>query len=161
MDEAPSPEIAARRVQQYRLELESRQSATPSVMDFLQLHQRDGVPMWAALGLLEGMESDLDHVRMKTDGDLLLYCYRAAGTVGVMMCGVLGVTHPKALAPAIDPGIAMQPTNICRDVREDAERDRVYLPANRLHKWVHAYRCCGAGARPRTRWPMWFRSFST
>jgi phytoene synthase len=55
-----------------------------------------------------------------------------AGTVGLMMCGVLGVRDPKALPFAIDLGVAMQLTNISRDVAQDADMGRVYIPATRL-----------------------------
>jgi phytoene synthase len=85
--------------------------------------------------LLLGMISDLDVVRLKTDDELVRYCYRAAGTVGLMMCSVLGVRDLRALRHAIDLGIAMQLTNIARDVREDAEASRVYLPAARLGEY--------------------------
>jgi phytoene synthase len=82
--------------------------------------------------LLLGMISDLDVVRVQSDRELVRYCYRAAGTVGLMMCSVLGVRDPRALRHAIDLGIGMQLTNISRDVLEDAEACRVYLPAERL-----------------------------
>ena len=84
--------------------------------------------------LLLGMVSDLGVVRLQTDDELVRYCYRAAGTVGLMMCSVLGVRDLRALRHAIDLGIAMQLTNIARDVREDADARRVYLPAERLHE---------------------------
>ena len=58
--------------------------------------------------------------------------YGAAGTVGIMMCDVLGITHPAALPHAMDLGMAMQLTNIARDVAEDAARNRLYLPADWL-----------------------------
>jgi phytoene synthase len=85
--------------------------------------------------LLLGMISDLGLVRLKSDDELVQYCYRAAGTVGLMMCSVLGVRDLRALRHAIDLGIAMQLTNIARDVREDAEASRVYLPAERLGEY--------------------------
>jgi len=82
--------------------------------------------------LMLGMTSDLGVVRIQSDRELIRYCYRAAGTVGLMMCAVLDVRDPRALRHAIDLGIAMQLTNISRDVLEDAETCRVYLPADRL-----------------------------
>lgn len=85
--------------------------------------------------LLLGMLSDLGVVRVQSDAELVRYCYRAAGTVGLMMCSVLGVRDPRALRHAIDLGIAMQLTNISRDVLEDAEACRVYLPAKRLEDY--------------------------
>jgi phytoene synthase len=95
--------------------------------------------------LLLGMVSDLDLVRLKTDDELVRYCYRAAGTVGLMMCSVLGVRDLRALRHAIDLGIAMQLTNIARDVREDAEASRVYLPAERLDEYGVAHQDLVAG----------------
>jgi phytoene synthase len=94
----------------------------------------DEVGAGAARDLLFGARSDLQEVRIENDEELLRYCYRVAGTVGVMMCRVLGVNDPAALPHAIDLGIAMQLTNICRDVLEDARNNRVYLPADRLRR---------------------------
>jgi phytoene synthase len=71
----------------------------------------------------------LEPVRMANEAELLCYSYRVAGTVGLMMCRVLDVTDPAALAHAVDLGIAMQLTNISRDISEDAEAGRRYLPA--------------------------------
>ena len=85
--------------------------------------------------LMIGMMSDLGTVRVQSDGELISYCYRAAGTVGLMMCSVLGVRDPRALRHAVDLGIAMQLTNISRDVLEDADARRVYLPADRLAEY--------------------------
>jgi len=82
--------------------------------------------------LIDGMISDLGVVRVQSDADLIQYCYQAAGTVGLMMCSALGVRDPRALGRAVDLGIAMQLTNISRDVLEDARASRVYLPADRL-----------------------------
>ena len=58
-----------------------------------------------------------------------------AGVVGRMMCGVLGVSSSHATPFAIDLGIGMQITNICRDVLEDARRDRIYIPEDLLQKY--------------------------
>lgn len=79
--------------------------------------------------LLLGMAMDADDVRYETEEDLLLYCYRVAGTVGLMMAHVLGVRDDRALPAAAHLGMAMQLTNICRDVAEDHARRRCYLPA--------------------------------
>jgi len=69
-------------------------------------------------------------VRMADEAELLRYCYRAAGTVGLMMCRVLDAPEPAAAAHAVDLGIAMQLTNLCRDVAADARMGRRYLPAS-------------------------------
>ncbi|MEM6468222.1 MAG: phytoene/squalene synthase family protein [Planctomycetota bacterium] len=81
-----------------------------------------------AAELIEGMQMDVDGFYVETEDDLRLYCYHAAGTVGLMMCGVMGVNDESARQKAIALGVAMQMTNIARDVREDAERGRSYLP---------------------------------
>ena len=100
--------------------------AVVNVMDRREMDRK------AAIDLVAGVRGDLEEVRVADDAALLRYCYLAAGTVGLMMCGVLGVRDERARRHAIDLGIGMQLTNICRDVREDAEMGRVYLPASRL-----------------------------
>jgi phytoene synthase len=82
--------------------------------------------------LLSGMEMDLTKRRYTTWAELNLYCYRVAGVVGLMMAPVLGCSDERALEQAADLGRAMQLTNILRDVREDLERDRVYLASEEL-----------------------------
>ena len=102
---------------------------------FRELCLECGIGFGIVRELLLGMLSDLDVVRVQSDPELIRYCYRAAGTVGLMMCAVLGVRDPRALRHAIDLGIAMQLTNISRDVLEDAQTRRVYLPAARLAQY--------------------------
>lgn len=99
---------------------------------FRELCLECGIEFQVVGDLLEGMISDLGVVRIQSDSELIRYCYQAAGTVGLMMCSVLGVRDPQALYRAVHLGIAMQLTNISRDVLEDAESSRVYLPAERL-----------------------------
>jgi 15-cis-phytoene synthase len=82
--------------------------------------------------LVAGMEMDASGWRYQTLEELMLYCYRVAGTVGLMMCHVLGVRHDRALPRAVHLGLAMQLTNICRDVEEDWQLGRLYLPAELL-----------------------------
>lgn len=105
-------------------------SYDPVVADAISLMRECEIDPAIAIELIKGVESDLDHVRMNDEAELLRYCYRVAGTVGLMMCGVLGVRDSRAYAHAIDLGIAMQLTNICRDVQEDAINGRRYLPAS-------------------------------
>jgi len=81
--------------------------------------------------LFDGVESDLkDKVEINSKKDLLVYSYRVAGTVGLMMAKILNVKNQNALKSAIDLGIAMQLTNISRDVVEDAKNNRSYIPTN-------------------------------
>jgi phytoene synthase len=77
---------------------------------------------------LKGQASDLNHQQPKNINELLIYCYRVAGVVGLMVCDSIGIKDKKLKYFAIDLGIAMQLTNICRDIKEDAEKGRIYLP---------------------------------
>ena len=78
--------------------------------------------------LFDGIETDLEEkVLLSNEKDLLIYSYRVAGTVGLMMAKILRVKSDLALASAIDLGIAMQLTNIARDVIEDENRNRKYI----------------------------------
>jgi phytoene synthase len=99
---------------------------------FQEVVRRHAIPRRHAEELVDGMAMDVGTVRYRNFDELLLYCYRAAGTVGLMMARIMGVRDPSALRRAADLGIAMQLTNICRDVAEDAARDRIYLPADVL-----------------------------
>ena len=78
--------------------------------------------------LFDGINSDLKkEVRIETEKELLIYSYRVAGTVGLMMAKIFGVKKKESLQRAIDLGIAMQLTNIARDVVEDEKKNRFYL----------------------------------
>ena len=78
--------------------------------------------------LFDGINSDLkNEVKIETEKELLIYSYRVAGTVGLMMAKIFGVKKKESLQRAIDLGIAMQLTNIARDVVEDEKKNRVYL----------------------------------
>lgn len=132
VDEAPTYEQAVSNLQQLVDELNGDKPASPFVAEFKKVAARTNIPLAAVYELIQGMRDDLSEVRVQTQDELLRYCYRAAGTVGIMMCGVLGVRAKQALPHAIDLGIGMQLTNICRDVKEDAARNRVYLPAEWL-----------------------------
>jgi phytoene synthase len=90
--------------------------------------RRYSIPADYPLELIEGMAMDVRGTRYPRFEDLLLYCYRVAGTVGLMMSHVMGLRNQRALEHASDLGIALQLTNIARDVHEDAARGRVYLP---------------------------------
>lgn len=81
-----------------------------------------------ALALIDGFAMDADHKRYATLDDLMLYCYRVAGVVGIMMAHIMGVRDAETLNRATDLGLAFQLTNIARDVVEDARVGRIYLP---------------------------------
>lgn len=90
--------------------------------------QRFEMPDTLPRALLEGFQWDREGRRYETLSDLYGYAARVAGTVGVMMAVLMGERSPDALARASDLGVAMQLTNIARDVGEDARAGRVYLP---------------------------------
>jgi phytoene synthase len=89
---------------------------------------RHGIPKAFPLALLEGFAWDAEVRRYETLSQLTDYAVRVAGTVGVMMAMTMGVYDPVSLARACDLGVAMQLTNIARDVGEDARSGRLYLP---------------------------------
>jgi len=130
-DDAPDAETSHRQLDALERGLAGG-DGPPEAHAVLRLRERHGLSVEAARELVAGVRSDIGMVRIASDAELLAYAYLVAGTVGVMMCPLLGVRDPAALRHAADLGMAMQITNICRDVAEDAGRGRVYLPADRL-----------------------------
>ncbi len=131
-DECSDERRAKEQLDKLRRELELREKPRPLVAGFRDIAGRRGLDVAIVHELIDGVSGDLGEVQIQTEKELLRYCYRVAGTVGLMMCAVLGVDDDRARAHAIDLGVAMQLTNICRDVLEDARRGRVYLPAEYL-----------------------------
>ena len=131
-DEASSRESARENLLVARNAVRSGATSDAVLRDGLDLMSECRISPEMILELIEGLLSDLDPVRIPDEAALLRYSYRVAGTVGVMMCGVLDVCDPVAYTHAIDLGIAMQLTNICRDIAEDAAMDRCYLPATMI-----------------------------
>ncbi len=82
--------------------------------------------------LIRGVIMDLKKKRYETFDDLYLFCYRVAGVVGLMMTSILGYKDEKALIYAEKLGIAMQLTNILRDIQEDKDMGRIYLPKSEM-----------------------------
>lgn len=108
----------------------------PVLRLFLHTAAQYQIPLEYAFELIEGMRMDLNGTRYRTFEELRLFCYRVASVVGLMMCCVIGfedgADSSQALPRAIDLGIAMQLTNILRDVGEDLERGRIYLPSEEM-----------------------------
>jgi len=82
--------------------------------------------------VIDGCAMDVERDRYETWDELRLYCYRVASAVGLMCIEIFGYSSPRARDYAVDLGIALQLTNILRDVHEDAERGRIYLPLEDL-----------------------------
>ncbi|MEY4547193.1 MAG: hypothetical protein RL685_3388 [Pseudomonadota bacterium] len=110
------------------------QPAAEELVAFGSVVRATGIPQRYPADLLAGMEMDVAGYRYQSCEELLVYCYRVASTVGLMMCHVLGVSDAAALRPAVHLGLAMQLTNICRDVAEDWRRGRLYLPEELLQR---------------------------
>lgn len=109
------------------------QKTTDPAFKALQLvAQRNAIPAKHPLALIDGFEMDARQRTYETIDDTLDYCYHVAGVVGVMMTMIMGARSDAVLDRASDLGIAFQLTNIARDVVEDAEAGRVYLP----QQWI-------------------------
>ena len=132
VDEESDILLAQNKLDQLKQNLELGYSQIPVVQDFIELAKYYQMQPSVVSELIKGIESDLTPAQINNEAELLRYCYRVAGTVGLLMCDVLGVKDLKARPHAIDLGIAMQLTNIARDVMEDAEKGRRYIPG----KWV-------------------------
>lgn len=130
------PGDAPRAVARLRDELARIYAGGPSddatVSAFAAVVRATGIPRAYPEALLDGMAADAAGTRYPTFDALYGYCFQVASTVGLMMSHVFGVRDDRALRHAAHLGIAMQLTNICRDVVEDERRDRVYLPAELL-----------------------------
>lgn len=93
------------------------------------------IPHQYFLDMIEGVSSDLEPRRIQTFEELYDYCYHVASVVGLTIIHIFGFDSPQALVLAEKCGIAFQLTNILRDVREDAEKQRVYLPQQDLARF--------------------------
>jgi phytoene synthase len=85
--------------------------------------------------IIAGVEMDLDHARYETFEELYPYCYRVASAVGLACIEIFGYRDPRARDYAVDLGVALQLTNILRDVQADARAGRVYLPQEELRRF--------------------------
>lgn len=128
-DLTPDKASAKKQLDHISIALQQGHSTDARVQDFIQLAAEKDIQHAVVDELLKGLKQDLGAVFFEQESQLKRYCYRVAGTVGLMMCQVLGVDDEQALPFAIDLGMAMQLTNIARDVYEDALMKRCYVPA--------------------------------
>jgi len=128
VDGAPATgiDVAARALDVWEAEIDA--PTDPIAVAFAAARGRYGIPVNPARDLLAGVRMDLAPRRYATWDDLRGYCYGVAGTVGLLAAPILGCRDQAALPRAVDLGIAMQLTNILRDVAEDARMGRLYLP---------------------------------
>lgn len=134
----PEPARQQRRLQtlvrQTRAALAGEPQSEPAFHCFQRVVADCGIPRRYPLELLEGFAMDVRGERYRTLADTVRYCYHVAGTVGAMMAGAMGVSDPAIVRRGIHLGIALQLTNIARDVADDARVGRLYLPA----EWLEA-----------------------
>jgi phytoene synthase len=111
------------------------ESEHPIIGPFLTVARYYSIPLDLPLELIEGVRMDTHKQRYDDFNELYQFAYRVAGVVGLMMTPVLGYKDLNALIPAEKLGIAMQLTNILRDIREDKNMDRIYLPLAEIEKY--------------------------
>jgi 15-cis-phytoene synthase len=153
VDEEASVEQARIMLHEVQESIATGHSRHEILIDGLRLMDECHISKAVVLDLIDGVGSDMDVVRIEDEDALLRYCYQVAGTVGLMMCKVLDSQDEAATPFAIDLGIAMQLTNICRDIKTDACIDRRYIPTN----WVHESEPAGL-ISPNVAQQVWIRS---
>lgn len=107
----------------------------PVFTALLDAARRYHIPQELFEEIITGVQMDLIHRRYATFGDLYKYCYQVASVIGLITIEIFGYKGEQAKAHAIDLGLAMQLVNILRDVKEDAGRDRIYLPREDLQRF--------------------------
>lgn len=138
VDECREPEVARTKLNWWRHEVASAFAGNPQhpVMRALAEPIRQyNLAQEYFLEIIDGMEMDLDHPRYDSFRDLSLYCYRAASVVGLLAAEIFGYDNRQTLKYAHNLGIALQLTNILRDIREDGMRGRIYLPLDELEQY--------------------------
>ena len=117
----------------FKEEFSSKSKNNIIISNMIDLIRSENINSSIVYDLFDGIESDIKaNVKIKSYKELLIYCYRVAGTVGLMMAKIMKVKNRDSLKSAINLGIAMQLTNISRDVVEDKNNDREYIESNFL-----------------------------
>lgn len=110
-----------------------KEADNPIFLSFSDVLQTHKIPIELPLMLIEGVSMDLTKKRYDTFEELYSYCYKVASVVGLMTSEVFGYQSKDALPHAVDLGIAMQLTNVLRDIGQDLSNDRIYLPKEDLN----------------------------
>ena len=127
-DENTSLDSKKQKFNKIKKDFIERNFENPLIKNIYNLIKKFNISEKIVLDLFDGIESDIkESIEFKTKRELLVYSYRVAGTVGLMMAKILKVDSKIALRSAVDLGIAMQLTNIARDVVEDSGRNRKYI----------------------------------
>lgn len=138
VDNEPDPDKARHALDAWRREIDACFEGRPTHPIAMSLRNTlDEFPMPAEYfhGLIDGCEMDLVHTRYRTFGELYEYGYRVASLVGLICIEIFGYRSPQTKDYAVNLGMALQLTNILRDVGEDAERGRIYLPLEDLERF--------------------------
>jgi len=138
VDDAPPGSDPRKAVSQWRAEVDAIYGGSPAhpVAVSLAGHVRKlGIPREYFDDLINGVEMDLSTTRYVTFDDLSRYCYRVACVVGLTCLHIFGTRDPRAKDYAVNLGMAFQLTNILRDLGTDADRGRIYLPQEDLHRF--------------------------
>ena len=131
VDDIDQLEIKRDNFSKFKKKFVSKNFDNPIIKEMWSIIDSENISEKVVNDLFDGVETDLEKkVRIESKKDLLVYSYRVAGTVGLMMSKILKVKNKEALKGAIDLGIAMQLTNIARDVNEDKMRDRKYIKSD-------------------------------
>lgn len=129
------------RLVKWRVELEKafeNNSEFPLLNKLANTISQFDIPVEHFFELIRGMEMDLQKTRYDSFEDLKLYCYRVASTVGLMCIEIFGYKHKSAKIFAEDLGIALQLTNIIRDVAKDAKNNRIYIPLDEMRMFDYS-----------------------
>jgi len=130
-DDEDEIEIKKIKFQKFVNDFKQKNFEDPIIQNMWNIINEFNISLEIIYDLFDGIESDIkQNVKIDTRKDLLIYCYRVAGTVGLMMAKILKVSKKQSLKSAIDLGIAMQLTNISRDVIEDSKKNRSYINGN-------------------------------
>ena len=138
VDEVQDPGVAATKLAWWRKEVAAAFGGAPShpVMQALLPHTaRHGIEPSHLLSVIEGCEMDLQQSRYLDYAGLARYCHLVAGVVGEVAANIFGRTHAQTVDYAHRLGLAMQLTNIIRDVGDDARRGRIYIPMDELKRF--------------------------
>jgi len=130
-DDENSIELKERKFKDFENNFNQKNFDNPIIKSMWELIDEFNISLKIVHDLFDGIRSDIkEKVKLNSKKELLIYSYRVAGTVGLMMAKILKVNKKNSLKSAIDLGIAMQLTNISRDVIEDLDNDRAYINKN-------------------------------
>lgn len=138
VDDACSPEAAKRDLAAWRAELHACYNGSPAhpiARNLQQTLQRFSIPREHFFHLIDGVEMDLVKRRYATFEDLYAYCYRVASVIGLICIEIFGYKNPATRDYAVNLGVALQLTNILRDIKTDALQGRIYLPEEDLRRF--------------------------